>query len=208
MQKKEAFREIEKCILSDAEPSVGLQVLAKEPWFQTFPFSMLVAEQHTGQSPVHHPEGNVWEHTLMVVDEAAARKIHSTSPRAFMWAALLHDIGKPETTRVRDGRITAYGHDRKGAERTREFLFSLTDEADFIESVSGLVRYHMQLLFVVRSMPFMDIPGMKKHTNVMDVALLGYCDRLGRTGADRGVERKAVSLFLNKCHIFADPPWL
>jgi len=208
MQKNEAFRKIETCILSDAAPSARLRLFAEEPWFNAFPFSMLAAEQNTEQSPVHHPEGSVWEHTLMVVDEAAPRKNYSADPRAFMWAALLHDIGKPETTKVRNGRITAYGHDRQGAERTREFLFSLTDEAVFIETVAGLVRYHMQLLFVVRSMPFMDIPGMKKHTNVMDVALLGYCDRLGRTGADRGAERKAVSLFLNKCHIFADPPWL
>jgi putative nucleotidyltransferase with HDIG domain len=49
---------------------------------------------------------------LLVVDEAAKRKAYSTDQRVFMWAALLHDIGKPASTRLRKGRITAYNHDK------------------------------------------------------------------------------------------------
>lgn len=204
----QGFQEIETCILSDATPSQRLRLLADQPWFEAFPFSMLLAEQKTEQSPVHHPEGNVWEHTLLVVDEAAKRKAYSTNPRAFLWAALLHDIGKPETTAIRKGRITAYDHDKKGADLARTFLSKLTNEVDFIENVAWLVRFHMHILYVTRSLPFADIPEMRKHTDLKDIALLGYCDRLGRTGADCQAEQNAILTFLQKCHEKTDLPWL
>ncbi len=208
MREKERFQTIQNCLLSDAKPSVRLRLLAEQLWFGAFPFSMLLKEQSTEQSPVHHPEGSVWEHTLLVVDEAAGRKDCSTDPRSFMWAALLHDIGKPVTTNVRKGRITAYDHDRKGAELARRFLSALTDEADFIEKVVRLVRYHMHVLYMTRSLPFADVPGMKRDTDVREVALLGYCDRLGRTGAEQADERKAVFTFLQRSRENTDLPWL
>lgn len=204
----QSFQEIETCILSDAKPSQRLRSFAEQPWFGAFPFSMLLAEQKTEQSPTHHPEGNVWEHTLLVVDEAAQRKEYSTNPRVFMWAALLHDIGKPGTTKIRKGRITSYDHDKKGAELTRSFLSKLTDEVDFIQTVGWLVRFHMHILYVTRSLPFADIPGMREHTDLRDIALLGYCDRLGRTRADCQAERNAIITFLQKCHEETDLPWL
>lgn len=204
----QGFQKIETCILSDAKPSSQLRSFAEQLWFKAFPFSMLLEEQKTEQSPVHHPEGSVWEHTLLVVNEAAKRKEYSTNPRAFLWAALLHDIGKPETTAIRKGRITAYDHDKVGAELVRTFLSKLTDEVDFIETVAWLVRFHMQILYVTRSLPFADIPRMREYTNLRDVALLGYCDRLGRTGADRQAERNAILMFLERCHEKTDLPWL
>jgi len=161
---------------------------------------MLLKLQETRQSPVHHPEGDVWEHTMLVVDTAAALKTRSAGPRAFLWTALLHDIGKPDVTRIRRGRVTAYDHDRHGADKAREFLAALTDETDLIERVAWLVRYHMQPLYVLKSLPFQDIAGMRAHTDVREVALVAYCDRLGRTGADRNKEKSNVLLFLNKCN--------
>ena len=204
----QGFQEIATCLLSDAKPSQRLRSFAEQLWFEAFPFSMLLEEQKTEQSPIYHPEGSVWEHTLLVVNEAAKRKAYSTNPRAFLWAALLHDIGKPETTAIRKGRITAYDHDKKGAELAHTFLSTLTDEVDFIENVAWLVRFHMQLLYVTRSLPFADISGMREHTDLRDIALLGYCDRLGRTGADFQAERSAVLMFLQRCHEKTDLPWL
>lgn len=208
MQAQEAFAQINSCITLEEKPSERLTLLAKQPWFGTFPFSLLLEQKKTAQSPVHHPEGNVWAHTLLVVDESASRKKYSSDPRVFMWAALLHDIGKPSTTKVRRGKITAYDHDRKGAELSRKFLAALTDESDFINRVSWLVRYHMQILYVVQSLPFQDLPGMMEHTCVRDAALLGYCDRLGRLGSDAAAERKMVSAFLQKCGESSVLPWL
>jgi putative nucleotidyltransferase with HDIG domain len=167
--------------------------------FGVYPFSLLQKLEQTPQSPVHHPEGNVWNHTLLVVDEAAKRRDASGDPRAFMWAALLHDIGKPSTTRLRKGRLTAYDHDRVGAALTREFLSALTDDARFVDAVAQLVNYHMQALYVEKDLPFKDLAGMKKNANVRDVALLCLCDRLGRTGASRQEEEEQIRLFLEQC---------
>ncbi len=105
--KNPRFTELENCLLCDGRPSACLRAFAEQPWFREFPFSLLLAEAETKQSPRHHPEGDVWTHTLLVVDEAAKRKRESTDSRVFMWAALLHDIGKPATTKIRGGKLTA-----------------------------------------------------------------------------------------------------
>ena len=94
---------------------------------------MLYQLKRTDQSPLHHPEGNVWNHTLLVLDEAAKVRRISRDPKVFMWAALLHDIGKPETTRIRKGKITAYDHDKAGAELSKEFLRQFSDDAEFYQ---------------------------------------------------------------------------
>lgn len=207
MNEKSAFLETEKCLLGDTMPSLRLRELAGE-WPDTRLFGALLRQQKTGQSPVHHPEGSVWEHTLLVVDEAAALKGCSRDERVFMWAALLHDAGKPSTTRIRKGRITSYDHDRVGAGLVETELAGITGDAAFARKVAMLVRYHMQILYAEKGMPFLDIPGIKRDTDVMDAALLGYCDRLGRTGADRAGVGREVLRFLRKCGIAADRlPW-
>ena len=160
---------------------------------------MLQKLKSTEQSSVHHPEGNVWNHTLLVVDQAAKRKNESKDAAIFMWAALLHDIGKPSATKIRKGKITAYDHDTVGAKLSRDFLSEFTEESDFIEKVASLVKYHMQILYVVNALPFQDIKGMKQRTDIYEVALLGLCDRLGRTGARQGIEEKQVQLFIERC---------
>jgi tRNA nucleotidyltransferase (CCA-adding enzyme) len=68
------------------------------------------------QEPEWHPEGDVWVHTLMVVDEAASRNQDLDRPRriAIMLGALCHDLGKPLTTAVIDGRIRSLNHEDAG----------------------------------------------------------------------------------------------
>jgi putative nucleotidyltransferase with HDIG domain len=204
---EEAARLYEKVgghLLSDDKPSEALGALLDAGEFDAFPFDMLKKLRDTEQSPVHHPEGSVLNHTLLVVDEAAKRKNQSKDPAAFMWAALLHDIGKPAATRRRGGKITAYDHDKVGARLTRKFLEAVTGDARFIDRVAQLVRYHMQILYVVNNLPFQDIEGMKRHADVREIALLGLCDRLGRTGARAEDEEKQVQQFLRRCGVQPD----
>ena len=59
---------------------------------------LLFALTSCPQGPASHPEGDVWEHTLLVVDQAARLQTSSAHPEALMLAALLHDLGKPATT--------------------------------------------------------------------------------------------------------------
>lgn len=199
MTPRQLFEETDAHLLADARPSAYLNGLPDEILDSEFPFSMLGRLKRTMQPPRHHPEGSVWNHTMLVVDEAARVRERSADPRAFLWAALLHDIGKPETTRVRGDRITSYDHDKLGAERAEQFLSAFGGDREWIRRVCSLVRYHMQLLFVVRAMPFADIPAMKRETDVREVALLGFCDRAGRLGADREAEKETARLFLLRC---------
>jgi tRNA nucleotidyltransferase (CCA-adding enzyme) len=83
---KTEFEELEQHLLEDEKPSLYLRDLAQNRWFMdSYPFSLLGDLKEVEQSPVHHPEGSVWEHTLMVVDLAAEGKGLSQDPRVFMW---------------------------------------------------------------------------------------------------------------------------
>lgn len=193
------FEEIEWNLLSDEKPSCFLSKLAGSGALREYPFNMLERLQSTPQSPRYHPEGSVWNHTLLVVDEAAKVMKKSANPRTFMWAALLHDIGKPAATVRRKGKITSYDHDKAGALLTKEFLGVFTTDMDFIERTAQLVRYHMQILFVVKKLPFADVEGMERKTDIREIALLGLCDRLGRQGADRRQEQDNIRAFWEEC---------
>ncbi|MGQ9677037.1 MAG: CCA tRNA nucleotidyltransferase [Chloroflexota bacterium] len=87
------------------------------------------------QGEYHHKD--VFEHTLGVLE--------NTPPDlALRWTALLHDIGKPATKAVRDGRIHFYGHEMVGADMAREALTRLKMDNRTINKVVKLVRMHMR----------------------------------------------------------------
>ena len=197
--KRKLYEEMNGHLMEDARPSAYLAALDDAVLCTEYPFTMLGRLKDTGQSPVHHPEGSVWNHTLLVVDEAAKRKARSSDARVLMWAALLHDTGKPGTTKNRGGKITSYNHDREGEKLSGEFLAQFGESGAFIAKVAALVRFHMQILYVVKSLPFADIGGMKQCVPVWDVALLGLCDRLGRKDPDRKTEEENIRVFLARC---------
>ncbi len=194
----ELYKEIDIHLMNDEAPSEFLAGLSENPEFKEYPFSLIYKLKNTQQSPLHHPEGSAWNHTLMVTDQAAKNKNRSSDPRAFMWAALLHDIGKPSTTKVRNGRITSYDHDTVGAELVKDFFREFDEKSDFINKVSNLVKYHMQILFVSKSMQRQDLRGIRENSDAVEIALLGLCDRLGRKGADPEMEQENIRLFLEK----------
>lgn len=198
---KNLYSDMEHHLLHDSRPSDYFNTIYNQPVFVQQPFIMLHKLRQTMQSPQHHPEGNVWNHTMIVINEAAKIKKESKDPKVFMWAALLHDIGKPDTTKNRRGKITSYEHEAVGAEMAREFLLYFTDDKKFIDDVCRLIQYHMQILFVINKLRFADIEGMKRHTDVREVGLLGLCDRLGRGNSNHEKETHNIEQFLRACEI-------
>jgi len=196
--------EINNHLLMDDKPSEFFNSIADSPIFIEHPFSMLYNLKNAEQSPVHHPEGNVWNHTMLVIDHAAKAKHKSKNEKVFMWAALLHDIGKPDTTKNRKGKITSYDHEKVGAVLAKEFLMQFAQDANFIGKVTTLIRWHMQILHVVKGNQFADIRTMKEETDINEVALLGYCDRLGRKNCDIVKEKQNISIFLKQCRDFKE----
>jgi len=95
------------------------------------------AFQGVEQPPEFHPEGDVWMHVLLMLEEMGA----STPSLAF--GVLLHDIGKPPTFRRAD-RIRFDGHAEVGAAMAREMLERLRFSNDDVERVTALVANHMK----------------------------------------------------------------
>ena len=166
------------------------------PLFRSRPFVMLYNLKKTEQSRKYHPEGNVWIHTLMVVDEAARMRGKSKNPAVLMWAALLHDVGKAVMTKRQKGRISSRDHDVAGARMAEEFLGYFVRDREFIGAVCRLVRYHMYILFVNRQIPGIDMEEMKRCVDPQEMALLGLSDRLGRGNSRRELEEKNIQEFL------------
>lgn len=80
---------------------------------------------------------DVFAHTLQVLDR--------TPPRlAVRWAALLHDIAKPVTKRVENGKVTFHGHDHMGQRMTRRILRELHQPNELAERVGRLVGLHLR----------------------------------------------------------------
>ena len=188
------FDKLTSHLINDISPSEFFNSLGRE--ILSYPLSMIGELKYIEQSPKYHPEGNVWNHTMLVIDEAAKVRDSSKDKKAFMWAALLHDIGKPCTTKVRKGRITSYNHDVEGARISKEFLEFYTKDNDFIHKVSMMVKYHMHMLYVLKGLPFGNPAQMKKDTDLHDIALLCKCDRLGRIGVDVEAEEKKYREFI------------
>ena len=132
------------------------------------------------QNPIYHPEGNVFIHAMMVVDEGATVRERSKDKKAFMWALLLHDLGKKPTTKLRKGKLTSYNHDTVGAKMAREFLEYFNQDEVFINKVISLVRWHMQILFVTKNSRFQNIKQMLEDVDVDEMILVSRCDRPGR----------------------------
>ncbi len=143
--------EIEK-LLTAAKPSVGLAAARATGAIATS-FPELEALAETPQDPEWHPEGDVWTHTLMVVD-ATASIVHggtwglsAKEPSHAMLGALLHDLGKPATTQraIRDGRsrIVSPRHEAAGEAPARAVLSRLTFGDEAARAVLAIVRWHL-----------------------------------------------------------------
>lgn len=193
-------------LISDHKPSNYFNQMLETGIFEDkFPYTLLGDLRKVPQSPIHHPEGSVWNHTMLVLDNAGERKHLSRNPSVFMWSALLHDLGKASTTKIRKEKITSYDHDKIGEMLSVKFLKEFTKDEDFINQVSKLVRWHMQILFVTKGLPFADIKKMAAEVSIEEVALLGLCDRLGRgnmTIDKKLQEEKSIVIFIEKCNNF------
>ncbi len=156
---KERIRgELEKLLLKSNKPSIGLQWL-KDLGVTKQLFPEVEAMVDVPQEPEWHPEGCVFTHSLMVVDEA--RKLIDDLEVAkqvtVMLAALCHDFGKPATTKFFDGRWRSYAHDEAGVEPTLSFLDTLgvftLDGYDVRSQIVQLVRYHLTPGMFYKSKP-------------------------------------------------------
>jgi len=117
------FGEMEKLLLAARRPSLGLELMRRWNMLPVLA-PELVPLRDTPQDPEWHPEGDVWTHTLLAMDQAATMLEGLDRPRALtvMLATLCHDLGKPATTKLEDGRLRSRGHEEVGMPPTAALL--------------------------------------------------------------------------------------
>ena len=143
------FDELRKLLLDTRRPSTGLRFLEETELLRYFP--ELDRLRGVPQDARWHPEGDVWTHTLMVVDEAANLRRNDEDDLALMFGALCHDMGKAERTQEEGERVRAHGHDAAGVEATTAFLGALRSPVKLIRRVAALVENHLAPAFYPRN---------------------------------------------------------
>jgi tRNA nucleotidyltransferase (CCA-adding enzyme) len=141
--------ELEKLLLQARRPSLGF-ALARELEVVHRLWPEMAALIGCEQEHEWHPEGDVWIHTLMVIDQARGRidALTHAEQVIIMLGAVCHDFGKPSTTAFLDGRIRSIGHEEGGVAPATAFLDRLNihsvDGVDVRREVLGIVAHHLK----------------------------------------------------------------
>ena len=116
------------------------------------------------QPPQFHPEGDVWVHTLLLLEQ-----LPHPCPKTLAWGALLHDVGKPPTFRVAPDRIRFDEHVSVGVRMAEDICRRLRFSNDDTEQIAALVANHMR---------FADALKMKESTLKRFMRLPRFCEHL------------------------------
>jgi poly(A) polymerase len=118
------------------------------------------------QPPQFHPEGDVWVHTLLLLEKLPPR-----CSRTLAWGTLLHDVGKPPTFRVAPDRIRFDNHAEVGTRMAEDICRRLHFSNDDTKQVAALVANHMRFADVERMKEstlkrFMRLPEFDEHLDL------------------------------------------
>ena len=177
LTKERVEEELKKCLLKGKKPSFFFDTLNKmnqlDYWFKEI--KELIGLK---QDPIYHPEGDVYIHTMQVIDRAVKYRDKCKSYE-FMLLCLTHDFGKIICSENINGRIHAYEHEIKGVPIAEEFIKRITNRKEVITYLKNMVPLHM-----LPNKCASDNSKIKK-TNKMfyysiepkDLIYFSYCDR-------------------------------
>lgn len=195
--------EVEKLLLVAARPSIGF-ALALEVDVVDRLWPELRALVDCPQEPEWHPEGDVWTHTLMVIDEARTRIDGLTRGPAvtMMLGAVCHDLGKPATTATIDGRIRSPGHEEGGVAPATALLDRLNvhslDGYDVRRAVLGLVAHHLKPSAFYKSKTPVSDGAFRRLAQKVDLELLARFARADCHGRSGSFDCSAMDWFLER----------
>ncbi len=182
--------EFEKLLLQAERPSLGF-ALGRELGVIHQLLPEMEPLYDCPQDPEWHPEGNVWIHTLMVIDQARQLNADLDRPRlaAVMLGAVCHDLGKPETTALVDGRVKSPGHEAAGVGAATAILDRLNvqslDGYDVRTQVLGLVVEHQRPMAFFKARETITDGAFRRLAQKVDLELLtrfARADCHGRAG--------------------------
>ena len=177
LTKERVEEELKKCLLKGKKPSIFFDTLNKmnqlDYWFKEI--KELIGLK---QDPIYHPEGDVYIHTMQVIDRAVKYRDKCKSYE-FMLLCLTHDFGKIICSENINGRIHAYEHEIKGVPIVEELIKRITNRKEVITYLKNMVPLHM-----LPNKCASDNSRIKK-TNKMfyysiepkDLIYFSYCDR-------------------------------
>jgi tRNA nucleotidyltransferase (CCA-adding enzyme) len=208
--------ELEKLLLRARRPSIGF-ALALDLGVVGRLFPELQALVGCEQEPEWHPEGDVWVHTLLVLDEARRLLDRADVDRArqiaVMLGAICHDFGKPATTAVIDGRVRSLNHEEAGVAPATAFLDRLNvhslDGFDVRRHVLGLVAHHLKPgMFHTSASPVGD-GAFRRLAQKVDLELLALFAKADCRGRRGPFDCSAMDWFLDRARALGvehDPP--
>lgn len=185
--------ELEKALLKAVHPSIFFESLRQmeqlDYWFPELQNLIGVP-----QAPSHHPEGDVWNHTMMVIDEAAKIREKTSNPFGFMLAAVYHDIGKPYTTTQDEKGYHSYHHHTVGEEMVP--CIPYVKDKGLSKYIANMVGLHMTPhLLLNESTKITSYCRMfDKSVNPRDLIYLAQCDKLGRAIPNRNYDENRMRL--------------
>jgi predicted kinase len=160
----------------------------------------------TAQDATAHAEGDVWTHTRLVVEALVAepewRALAEPDRAVTFGAALLHDVGKPSTTRREpDGRLTSRGHSRRGEQLVREWLWRLGAAFEAREAVCRLIRHHQVPFHALeREDPGHLAARLSLSLSNQALVVLALADARGRRCAEAGAQASLIE----RCELYRE----
>ena len=177
LTKERVEEELRKCLLKGKKPSIFFDTLNKmdqlDYWFKEIKELINIK-----QDPIYHPEGDVYIHTMQVINRAVKYR-DKCKTYEFMLFCLTHDFGKIICSENINGRIHTYEHETKGVPIIEEFIKRITNRKEVVAYLKNMVPLHM-----LPNKCASDNSRIKK-TNKMfynaiepkDLIYFSYCDR-------------------------------
>ena len=188
LSKERVEEELRKCLLKGKKPSIFFDTLNKmnqlDYWFKEIKDLISIK-----QDPIYHPEGDVYIHTMQVIDRAVKYR-NKCKSYEFMLLCLTHDFGKIICSENINGRIHAYEHEVKGIPIIDNFIKRIANRKEVITYLKNMVPLHM-----LPNKCASDNSRIKK-TNKMFYCAIEPTDLIYFSYCDKGDEDN--SLYLNQ----------
>ena len=154
----------------------GMKILAETGLLAEI-LSEVDALRGVEQPPQYHPEGDVWEHTLRMLDLLPSWKGQENDDR-LAWAVLMHDVGKALTRSENETGIHFYGHVREGEKIAEKLMRRLKFSRADMETILALIHCHMLFIHVQEMRPnrlkrFLRMPDFDLHLELHRLDCLG-----------------------------------
>ena len=182
LARERVMEELKKALLKAEKPGVFFEELHRmnglDFWFPEM--KRLIG---LPQNPVYHPEGDVWTHTLLVMNEAAKLKGQAEHPLGLMLSAMVHDLGKADCTTIEEsGKIRSIGHENQ-LDTVRAALSRITNETKLKAYALNMTKLHMRpnALAAQGAKEKAYVKLFDQSVNPHDLLLLAKADHLGRT---------------------------